>query len=180
MSALLAASAGSLVAQPSAEVDGDGLWWEVSAAAAAPRLTCDICDPSRQVGPSVTAATGAWARPWLRIGLEGAAWTNEDRGVRESVYGAGLVAHLHPRRGSGLHLVGGAGWSGYRAEQFGLDGIRVTLGVGWDLPLFGSWVVGNRLTLDGSAYASLSNDGIRVASPVGLSLIRFGVFLRKG
>ena len=176
--AALASTAPPLLAQ--SPVDrGGGLWWEVSASAAAPRLTCDICDPSRQIGPSLTASSGAYARPGLRVGLEGTAWTHEDRGVRESVYGLGLIGHLHPRPGSGLHVVGGAGWAGYRAEQFAVDGFRVTLGLGWDLPLFGPWVVGNRLTLDGMAYASLANDGVEVASPVGLSVIRFGVFLRQ-
>jgi len=177
LAALFAVFAPPLKAQASA--GSGGLWWEVSASAAAPRLTCDICDPSRQIGPSVAAATGAYASPRLRVGLEGSAWTNEDGDVRESVYGAGLVAHLHPRPSRGFHLVGGAGWTGYRAEQFGIDGIRVTLGLGWDLPLFGPWIVGNRLTLDGSAYASLANDGVVVASPVGMSMIRLGVFLRK-
>ena len=156
-----------------------GMWWEASISAAGARLTCPLCDPDRELGPTVTAAIGAYATQGLRVGLEGSAWTNEDEGVRESIYGAAVVAQLHPRPGSGLHLLGGVGWSGYRAEEFTYDAPRLTLGVGWDLPLIASWVAGNRLTLDAASYASLKNEGARVERSVGLSVVRLGVYLRR-
>ncbi len=156
-----------------------GLWWEVSATAGSARLTCDICDPARELGPSVGVALGAYASDRLRVGVEADAWTNVDGDVRESVDGAGLVAQLHPRPGSGLHVIGGLGWSGYRSEDFGYDAVRLTLGAGWDLPLTESWVTGSRVTLDGSSYGSLNNAGAEVTPSVGLSVLRFGVYLRR-
>lgn len=156
-----------------------GLWWEVAAAAGGARLTCGLCDPSRELGPAVDVAVGAYARPGLRVGVDAGGWTARDGELRESVYRTGLVAQIHPSAGRGLHLLAGLGWSGYRSEEFAYDAVRLTLGAGWDLPLTRGWVVGNRVVLDGSSWASLRRGGTSVASPVGLSLVRFAVFLRK-
>ena len=106
-------------------------------------------------------------------------WTHGDGEVRESVYRAGLTAQLHPRAGSGLHVLAGLGWSGYRAEGFGYDAARLTLGAGWDLPLGGPWVLGNSVTLDAASFGSLRNEAAQVASSVGLSVVRFGVYIRR-
>lgn len=184
MRILFVAAAATLVplsshAQSPGGAGRGGMWWEASVAAAGSRLTCALCEPDRELGPTVSAALGAHATPRLRVGLEGSVWTNEDEGVRESVYGAAVVAHLHPRPASGLHVLGGVGWSGYRAEDFTYDAPRLTLGVGWDLPLTGSWVAGNRLVVDASSYASLKNEGARVQRSVGLSVVRFGVYVRR-
>ena len=156
-----------------------GLWWEISAAAGGARLTCGVCDPSRELGPSVGVAIGAHASPSSRVGIEGGVWTHQDGDVRESVYRAGVVTQLHLKPGSGLHLIAGLGWSGYRAEDFTYDAIRLTFGAGWDLPLTAAWVAGNRVTLDGSSYGALKNAGTTVVSSVGLSVLRFGVYVRR-
>ena len=103
---------------------------------------------------------------------------HEDGDVREGVYRAGLVAELHPRPGSGLHVSGGIGWSGYRAEDFGYDAVRLTLGAGWDLPLTKDWVIGNAVTLDAASFGSLKNGDTRIAGDVGMSLVRLAVYVR--
>jgi hypothetical protein len=142
-------------------------------------LSCSVCDPDRELGPSLSAAVGTYANPRLRVGLEGGLWANDDGEVRESVYRGGLVAQLHPRPRSGLHLVAGLGWAGYRADLFRYDALRLSLGAGWDLPLTGSWVVGNRVMLDASSFASLKNEEGDVATPVGLSVLTLGVYVRR-
>lgn len=176
---VLAAFAPALSAQVPGANPPLGLWWEISAAAGGARLTCDVCDPSRELGPSVGVAVGAYASPSGRVGIEGGAWTNRDGGVRESVYRAGVVTQLHLKPGSGLHLIAGLGWAGYRAEDFTYDAVRLTLGGGWDLPLTDAWVAGNRVTLDGSSFGVLKNAGTSVARSVGLSVLTFGVYLRR-
>jgi hypothetical protein len=168
-----------VAAQAAPAAPPGGVWWEVSAGAGGARLTCTICDRTRELGPSLGGAIGAYASERLRVGIEGTAWTHDDGGDRESVYRAGLVAQLHPVPGRGLHVVGGLGWSGYRSEETTYDAPRLTLGAGWDLPLAGSLLVGNRLTLDGSSYASLKAGDERISTSVGLSVVRFGVYLRK-
>lgn len=158
---------------------GSGMWWEAAVGTGGSRLTCRTCEPERELGATLSAALGAYASPRLRVGLDASGWTNEDEGTRESVYRAGLVAQLHPRAGSGLHLVAGIGWSGYRAGAITYDAPRLTLGAGWDLPLAGSWVAGNRVTLDASSFASIRNDGTPVERSVGLSVVQIAVYVRK-
>lgn len=184
-----AALGGTLVATPAvfaqaapgyeeAPRDG-GAWWSVTVGAAGARLTCDLCDPARELGPWADVAFGTYASPAVRVGVEGGAWTHDDDGVRESVYRAGVVAEVAPRAGSGLYLLGGVGWLGYRAESFNCDTIRLSVGVGWDLPLSGRWAVGNTLTLDAASFGSLKNDQTTVARGVGMSVMRLGVHLRR-
>lgn len=169
----------ALLAQSGADAgQGDGLWWGASVEAAGTRLTCDLCDRNRDLGGAVEVAFGAHASPNLRVGVDVGAWTRGDGDVREDVYTAGIVAEVHPRPTSGLHLIGGIGWSGYRAGDFSLDASRLRVGAGWDLPLTGAWVVGNRLVLDAASFASLDSDETSVSSAVGLSVIRFGIYVR--
>jgi len=167
-----------------------GVWWSVSAAAAGARLTCDICDPTRDSGAALEAAIGAYATPSVRVGVDAGAWTFRDDDFREKVYTAGVIAEVHPRRASGLHLIGGLGWSGYRArdidvdpeseeEGFRYDALRLRLGIGWDLPLTRSWVVGNRVTLDASSLGTLHDEAVPIAESVGLSVVRFGIYIRR-
>lgn len=164
-----------------------GFWWSVAAAAAGARLTCDICDRTRDGGPSIEAAMGTYTGTSVRVGVEGGGWTFKDENFRETIYTAGVVAEVHPRRGSGLHLIGGLGWSGYRADDieedpedvgFRYDALRLRLGVGWDLPMSGPWSVGSRFTVDASSLGTLHDEDAPIASSVGLSIVRFAVYLR--
>ena len=175
---VLAVPGSELFAQSGDQPAPDGTWWTVSVEAAGARLTCDLCDRSRDLGAGVGASFGSYASPALRLGVDGSVWSHRAGDVRERVWAAGIVAELHPRVGSGLHLIGGAGWSGYRAGGFSHDAPSIRLGLGWDLPLSAGWVVGNRVVLDAASFGSLDADGTTVAGAVGLSVLRFGLYLR--
>jgi hypothetical protein len=183
------AAALSLPAVLHAQAPSSGLWWSASAAAGAARLACDVCDPTRDAGPALEAAMGTYASPAVRVGVDGGVWTFRDDDLREKILTVGIVAEVHPRPGSGLHLIGGLGWSGYRAndidpapdqEGFHYDALRIRLGAGWDLPLTSSWSVGNRLTVDAASLGTLTNEGTPIpsAGAVGLSLVRFAIYIR--
>ena len=173
---LVSASAAVAQAVPS---EASGAWYGVTLGGSGTRLTCDLCAASRDVGPAVTVAAGAYGSESVRVGMELSAWTHEQGGVRENMYGLGLVAHLVPDPRRGLYLLGGFGWSGYRAGDLSYDAPRVTVGLGWDVPAFGRWVVGNVVALDGAAFAGLRNDDETVVGNVGLSSLRFAVQLRR-
>ena len=83
--------------------------------------------------------------------------------------------------GSGFHLIGGLGWSGYRAGDLASDVVRVSLGAGWDLPIpVGErWRVGSMVLLDAASFGGLRGGETPVASEVGLSVVRFGVYVRR-
>ncbi|MEM7416696.1 MAG: hypothetical protein AAF389_14420 [Gemmatimonadota bacterium] len=160
-------------------VPTSGIWYGVATSAGSAKLSCDLCDTTRDLGGSVELSFGAWANPALRVGVDGGAWTRSDGDVREKVYSTGVVASIYPRPGSGLHLIGGLGWAGFRAEEFSYDAVRLRLGAGWDLPLTESWVAGNSITLDGASFGSLNNAGTPVAESVGLSVARFTLYIRR-
>lgn len=166
----------------------EGLWIEGSLGAAGARLTCDICDPSRDRGPTLGLAFGTRAGDATRVGVDLGGFTFRDGDFRESVFTAGIHAAVYPKPQSGLHLIGGLGWSGYRAgdvdaepdeEGFDYDALRLRLGLGWDFPLTTGWDVGNQLLLDASSLGDLNDDGTAIAESVGLSVVRFSVHLRR-
>ncbi len=174
-------------AQPVPSPPPAGVWWEVSASAGGARLTCDICAPERDLGGSVGFGLGTHAANGVRVGLQGGVWSNGGQAIRESLYDLGVEAVVHPKATSGLHVVGGVGWAGYRAgdadpepddEQVRFDAVRLRLGVGWDLPLTSGWTAGNRLTVDAASFGSLRLVDETLARSVGLSVVRFTLFLR--
>lgn len=169
---------GSILLAQSEPGGSEGVWWSVAGGIAGARLSCDLCDHGRDIGPAVRAAIGAYASPMLRVGLEAGGWAHDEGDVREALYTAGLTTELHPLPGRGFHLIGGIGWAGYRVEELAYDAARLVLGAGWDLPLTRSMVVGNRVTFDMASFGTLTNEGRPVARDVGLSLVRVGVYLR--
>ena len=177
--ALPADVSGQGVAAPGTGFLRGDSWWSVTLSVAAARLTCDLCEPSRDVGPSLDVVVGAFAGPHLRVGLEGGVWSHGGEELRESVYRAGVTGQLHPTPGSGLHALAGVGWSGYRAGTFAYDAARLTVGAGWDFPQGDEWVVGGSVTLDAASFGSLANEAEEVAQAVGLSVVRFGIYVRR-
>lgn len=155
------------------------IWYEATLGGSGMRLTCDFCQPARDVGPSATIALGGYGSDRVRLGVELGMWTYGNEDVREHLQSAGVVAHLVPNPRRGLYLIGGFGWSGYRAGEFKYDAPRVTVGAGWDIPAGGKFVVGNVITLDAAAFATLRSDEISVLENVGLSVVRAAVKVRR-
>lgn len=166
-------------AAPQGATANAGLWYEVTLGGAGSRLACSICSAHRDLGAVITGALGAYASPTLRVGLELSRWTYRDVGVREMTSGIGLVAHMKPSARSRLYLLGGAGWTSYRASDYTFGAPRASVGVGYDVPLAGAWVAGNVLTMDLAAFGKLRNEGVTVVENVGLSAIRMAVQLRR-
>lgn len=159
--------------------EGADIWYGLSVGGAGTRLTCDLCSASRDMGPSFSLSAGVHARPRLRVGIEASRWTHTDDDVRERVLSAGLVAHLAPHASSGFYLLGGAGWTGYRAGEFTYDAPRLTVGLGWDMPFSGEWVIGNVIALDAAAFSPIRNQDVTVMRNVGLSTVRVAVQLQR-
>lgn len=167
-------------ASTSSEAPRDSrMWYGLALGGGGTRLACDICDPTRDSGPSVALSFGAYARDYLRIGVEGSRWSHRDGGASETVNALGLVAHLALPAWRGLYVIGGGGWSGYRAGPYRSDAPRATLGLGYDVPIAAGWVVGNVLSLDASWPAEIKNDDIAVVRNAGLSTVRVGLQIHR-
>ncbi len=171
------ATPGEAAAQASEPPEAN-YWWSLNVGAGSTRFTCDLCTPERDSGPWAGLTIGASASEAVKVGVEGGFWTNVDGNTREWVYRTGVVAHVYPRENSGLHLIGGAGWSAYRADEVRYDAGRLTVGLGWDLPLTPGWMVGNTITLDAASFGSLKNERVTIDRDVGVSVLRIGVFVK--
>lgn len=157
----------------------DDFWFGFALGGAGTRLTCDLCQTAREVGPAAEISFGSYARPDLRIGVEAGAWTHDDGGARESVYRTGVVAYLRPDLDRGVYFAGGFGWLRYQAGEFRYDAPRLSLGAGWDHRFGGRFRIGNQLMLDATSFGSLRNGERRVARNVGVSLVRVSVQLHR-
>jgi hypothetical protein len=78
-----------------------------------------------------------------------------------------------------LYVIGGFGWSGYRAEEFRYDAPRLSVGAGWDLPFLPGWFVGNEVVVDAASLGALKHDDTTVARQVGLSTVRLSIHIRQ-
>lgn len=174
-----ATPASGSVAGTSAGGSDSKMWYGLSLGGGNTRLACDICDRSRDSGPSVALSFGAYASSRLRIGVEASRWSHDDGGTREHVNALGLVAHLAFPQWRGVYVIGGGGWSGYGAGPYRSDAPRLTVGLGYDVPLMSGWVVGNVLTLDSSWPSAIRTDDVTVVRDAGLSTVRVGLQLHR-
>jgi hypothetical protein len=173
------APTGTTAGAAAAATDPSTIWFQVALGGATARLVCDICQSDRDLGPAVTVALGAYSSEKLRIGLEAGRWTYDAPAVRENLHSFGLVAHFAPGGWQRLYWLAGAGWTGYRAGDFSYDAPRLTVGLGWDLPLTGQWVVGNSIAVDAASFAPLRNGSVTVVRNVGLNALRVTTQLRR-
>jgi hypothetical protein len=158
---------------------GAEFWYQASVGAGSARFTCDPCAPDRDGGASLRVAIGAAARPGLRLGVAGGMWTHQEEDLRETVHQLGLVAALDVRPGSSVHLIGGAGWVGWRSDEFAYDALDLSVGAGWSLPLGGRWALTNSVLLHAASFGRLRNDEVGAARDVSLSLAGFEVGLLR-
>lgn len=140
------------------------------------RVSCDVCQTSRDLGPTAFLRAGKSIRPGVQIAGEATVWTHEVEDVRENMGAAMAVLYLHPRQGA-LYVKSGAGFVGYRAgDDIAMNAIGLQLGAGYELRL-GGLAVTNYLNLIGSSFGSLKNGDVRIAEDVSATLLQFGVGL---
>lgn len=156
-----------------AQRDGNqGIWLSAGAGAGWVRVSCDICQTSRDFGPSAFVRAGTVITSELRAALEATAWTHEVEDDRENLGAAMAVLLLQPRHGA-VHVKAGIGYVGYRAGDFSLNTLGMQLGAGYELRL-GGVALTNYANLIGSSFGSLKNENTTVADDVSTSLLQFG------
>jgi hypothetical protein len=159
---------------------GAEFWYGAGVGAGSARFTCDPCSEDRDGGPSIRVALGATARPGLRVGVAGGTWRHRRGGLEETARHLGLMAALDVRPGSAVHLIGGAGWVGWRSDEFAYDALDLSVGAGWSVPLVGRWALTNSVLLHAASFGKLRNDEAAAVRDVSLSLASFeiGLFRR--
>jgi hypothetical protein len=154
--------------------DAGGLSIAVGAGAGWARVSCDVCQTARDLGPSAFLNMGTMVRPGVRVGGEATFWTHEVEDEREHMGAAMAVLYLHPRQGP-LYLKGGVGYVGYRAgDDIALNTIGMQVGAGYELRL-GGLALNNFANLISSGFGSLENEGTTIAEDVSTTLLQLGV-----
>lgn len=140
------------------------------------RVSCDVCQTARDLGPSVFVRVGKAMNESTRVAAELTAWTHEVEDERENLGAAMAVLQIYPNDGP-LYLKGGLGYIGYRAgDAITLNTIGMQLGAGYELRL-GGLALSNQVTLMGSSFGSLKNEGTTIADDVSTTLLQVGVGL---
>jgi hypothetical protein len=78
-----------------------------------------------------------------------------------------------------VHLLGGAGWVGWRSDEFAYDALDLSVGAGWSVPLGGRWSLTNSVIVHAASFGKLRNDGEAATNGVSLSLAGFEVALLR-
>jgi hypothetical protein len=153
---------------------GDGVWLSAGAGAGWGRVSCDICQTSRDVGPSGYARIGTTIRPGLRVAAEGTAWTHQVEDERENLGALMAVLYVQPPDGP-LFLKGGLGYIAYRAgEDIAMNTAGLQVGGGFEFQL-GGFALNNYVNLIGSSFGNLKNGSDTIANDVSTTLLQFGV-----
>ena len=140
------------------------------------RVSCDVCQTNRDLGPTAFVRAGTSIKPGVRVAGEATIWTHEVEEERENMGAAMAVLYLHPRSGA-LYVKSGLGYVGYRAgESIAMNSVGLQLGAGYDLRL-GGLAITNYLNLIGSSFGSLKNGTATIAEDVSTTLLQFGVGL---
>jgi hypothetical protein len=154
-------------------------WWDVAGGLAGLQVSCDFCQSNVDGGPAIDLSGGVYASRRVALGLAFSGWTRSEGDVRETLYRAGIMARFEPRRARGIHLIGGAGWSFWGAEDFGYNAPHLTLGMGYSIPVSSSWALGLRGVLDVAPHGTLANGDTPVAEGTRMSTGRMVLFFRS-
>jgi hypothetical protein len=157
-----------------AQARAQGLSFGLGVGAGWARVSCDICQTSRDLGPSAFARVATAVRPGVNVGAELTAWTHEVEDERENMGALMAVLLMQPRQGP-LYVKAGLGYLGYRAgEDIGLNAVGMQFGAGYQLRL-GGLALNNYVNLIGSSFGSLKNESTTIAEDVSTTLVQFGV-----
>jgi hypothetical protein len=174
--ALLMTAMLALGAPVHAQSRGAGLWLSAGVGGGWARVSCDVCQTSRDLGPSAFLRVGTAIRPDVRVAGEASVWTHEVDEERENLGAVMAALYLYPRQGP-LYVKGGLGYVGYRAgEDITMNGVGLQLGAGYELHL-GRLALNNYVNLIGSSFGSLKSESTTIANDVSTTLLQFGVGL---
>lgn len=173
---LCAAEAGA-----QAPESASGTWFGIGAGGGWARVSCTICSAARDVGPAGQMRIGTTLRPGLLVGGEASAWThtNEDD-VRETVGTIAAVGYLYPRPGGALYLKGGAGYVAFRAgNDLASNLFGLIVGAGYEFRIGEQLSITNDLGLVASSFGALKNGAATAADDVSVTVLQFGIGIRR-
>lgn len=158
----------------------DGLWVGGGVGGSSTRITCQVCTAERATGLAAYVQVGGTVSPRTRVGLEGTGWLKDDLGLNQKVGSLSLATYFHPRQ-RGLFFKAGPSVLIYRATDDDDNEARsrsfgAIVGLGYELPTGGSWVLTPAITVHASSFGRMENEeGDVISRDVNLSLIQLSI-----
>jgi hypothetical protein len=158
------------------------IWLSAGIGTGSQQVACQICRGDRNGGWSARVAGGKRIRPHLDLGAEIHGWTDHTDGIGYRSIAFVPAIYWRPNRNRPLFLMGGVGYSTYRAanddESITTSGLAFAAGGGMDAPLTGRWRFTPFITYTASVLANLKHDRTDVTSAQ-VSLLQLGLGLTR-
>jgi len=171
------------VAAPALSAQGPtrtGAWAGLGIGGSSARLTCQVCAGDRETAVSGYVQIGGTISAQVRFGLESGIWWRDETQLQQWIASFGLVGYFFPQSAGGLFFKAGPTGLYYRASDDDDDEVTsrsygVLVGMGYELPSAGSFVISPALTIHASSFGRLAADDETVSRDVNLSLIQLTI-----
>lgn len=134
---LVLVSAASLEAQRAAI--RKGFWLGAGVGAGSARLSCQICESSRDGGPTGYLRLGATINRAILVGVEGSAWYESENDIDRMLGSVMAIVLLYPKPANGFFIKTGLGISQYSAkdqdDEVSSQALSGMVGVGYEVPM---------------------------------------------
>ncbi len=142
------------------------------------KLSCNLCDASREGDVSGFAKMGYALTQQFLLGVEVDAWYDK-ADVSKLIGSVGLSVWMYPSRTSGFYLKAGGGLSKYSAskddDHFKTSAFSGQVGVGYDVALSKSVAIGPYANFIGTSSSEFQFNDTVVDGSANTSLIQIGL-----
>ena len=171
------------VAQRGGSTPGRGFWLSAGLGTGSQQVACEICRADRNGGWAARFAFGHRIRPGLDLGGEIHGWVDRTDDIQFRSLAILPAVYWRPGRRAKYHLIGGIGYTTYRAgnddETISSSGLGFTAGAGLDLSVAGRLFLTPFATFTASFLANLKHERTDITRAQ-LSLLQLGIgFTRR-
>jgi opacity protein-like surface antigen len=142
------------------------------------KLSCSLCDVSRQGEISGFAKLGFALTQQFLIGVEADVWRDKTT-ISKQLTSFGLSLWMYPSRTSGFYLKAGGGWSKYSAsdndDEFNTTAFSGQVGVGYEVAVAKSVSVGPYVNFIGTSSSDFRFNDTVIDGSANTSLIQIGM-----
>jgi hypothetical protein len=160
-----------------------GFWAGLGLGTGFQQVGCDICRGDKNGGWAARAALGGTLSSHLQIGAELHGWTDKTDDIRFTSFSVMPALYWYPSTRVPYYILGGLGMVGFRAsaedESMSSTSMGLTVGLGYEFRVAGSYAITSFATYTGSFLANLKHDRTDIADAQ-LSLFQVGIgFTRR-
>lgn len=174
----IGAAAAALLVFTASPALAQGFWVVLGVGTGLQQVACEICRGDGNGGWAGRVAAGGTLSAHLRLGGEVHGWTDKTDDIRFTFYSITPALYWYPSARLPYFLMTGVGLANYKAsdanETISASSVGLTVGAGYELPLFGSYALTPFASYTGTFLANLKYDRTIIADAQ-LSLFQVGI-----